>query len=356
MENKEDTIDIGKLIRKVWSRRKVFYKAVPAVFVLACLLIICVPRYYSSSISLAPEMSSGISTEGALGSIASSMGFDLSGMTAGADAISPLLYPDLMSDNGFIARLLSIRVKSADGEIDTTYYHYLDKCQKKPWWGYVGGAIRKLLPKPKDVFVAGSEAGEKSPYIISRREEGLMEKVRKNITLSVDKKTGVITIKTQAQDPLIAKTLADSATVKLQDFITAYRTNKARVDLEYYRQVTAEAREKYDEARREYSRFTDQNNDIVLEEYRSIQSDLDNEMQLAFNTYSLLNTQLQSAVAKVQEDTPAFTMLKGAEMQTKPAGPKRMLFVIGMCILACIACVVYILKDDLRNSLLKGEE
>ena len=94
---------------------------------------------------LAPEMG-GDFEGGTLGSLASSFGFDL-GMGQSMDAISPLLYPDLMEDNAFVANLFKIEVESADGEIKTNYYDYLAKHQKHPWWTKaIGGIKRAILP------------------------------------------------------------------------------------------------------------------------------------------------------------------------------------------------------------------
>lgn len=349
-EKKEDIIDIGAIIKRVWHKRKLFYKAWPIAFVVSALIIICVPRTYTASAKLAPELSGGSSAAGSLSSLASSFGLDIGdGLTE--DAISPLLYPDLMEDNGFIMSLLSIQVRTCDGGIDTTYYHYLDKCQKHAWWTYIGKALKRLMPKPKDIEVKGAGEEKKDPYILSKREDGIVDMVKKNITLSVDKKTGVITIVTQAQDPLVSKTLADSTSVRLQRFITEYRTNKARVDLEYYKKMVAEAKEAYDKARHEYSTFSDSNNDMVLQTYRSRLTDLENEMQLMFNAYNTMQTQLQASMAKVQERTPAFTQLKGAQLPLKASGPKRMLFVLGMLILTTIGCVVFVLRREIKDYL-----
>lgn len=75
--------------------------------------------------------------------------------------------------------------------------------------------------------------------------------------------------------------------------------------------------------------------------------DMENDMQMKFNTYTTINTQLEAAKAKVQERTPAFTMLKGASVPIKPAGPKRMLFVIFMLAVATLATTTYILRGDI---------
>lgn len=350
----EETIDLGAGIRKVWARRKLFYKALPIAFVLSSALILCVPRTYTTSSQLAPELSSGLgSLSGGLSSLASSFGFDLGGASS-EDAISPLLYPDLMEDNGFVMNLLNIQVRTCDGEFQASYLDYLLEGQRSTWWAAIGKWIRKFMPKPKPVTVKGQGEGEKNPYMLSQKEEMLMKQAQSDIKLSVDKQTGVITIITTAQDPLVAKMLADSTTLRLQRFITDYRTNKARIDQEYYERLTQEARAEYDAACKAYSQFYDANNDIVLQSVLSVQTDLENDMQMKYTTYTAMMTQLQTARAKVQERTPAFTQLKGAQLPLKPSGPKRMLFVLGMLILTGCGCIVYILRGDIKGFFLKS--
>jgi len=77
--------------------------------------------------------------------------------------------------------------------------------------------------------------------------------------------------------------------------------------------------------------------------------DMENDLQLRFSTYSTLNTQLQAAKARVQERTPAFTIIKGAEVPIKPTGPKRMIFVIACLFLAFVVTSVYILAKDTQK-------
>lgn len=341
-ENKGDVIDLSEIWFELLKHKKVYIKTLPIVFVLSTLLIICVPRSYVTSTSLAPELG-GSMTGDLLGSVASSFGLDFS-QGGTNDAITPLLYPDLMEDNGFVAGLLSIRVKSEDGEIDCSYAEYLEKHTKRPWWKTLTRAIGRLFKFKKDRHGSG---GESNPYYLSMKDDAIMKGVRKNIALSVDKKTGVITITTEAQDALICKTLADSATVHLQRFITEYRTNKARIDLEYYRGLMREAKEEYEKSCTAYGAYSDANTDVILESSRLKQNYLENEMQLRFNTYSTIDAQLQAALAKVQERTPAFTTIKGADVPIKPTKPRRMLFVIAMLLLAGVADSVYILRERL---------
>ena len=331
-------VDWGKVFKQIWSHRRIFYKTLPIAFVLSCAYIICIPRTYTTEACLAPEMDNS-SASGALSSIASSLGFDLGEMQT-TDAINPLLYPDLMDDNGFVASLFTINVKSADGEINTNYHDYLAYHQTYPWWFYPIRWIKKLFPKPA---IDGSASGY-DPYYLSRREDGIMSTARDNIQLNTDKKTGVITISVTAQDPYIAKTLADSITDKLQTFIINYRTNKARIDYDYYKELTIEAKSEYEKARQLYGGLSDANTKIALRSVELKMEDMENDMQLKFNAYTTMSTQLQAAKAKVQERTPAFTLLKGAAVPVKPTGPKRMIFVGLMVVLTFIGTCLYILR------------
>ena len=113
--------------------------------------------------------------------------------------------------------------------------------------------------------------------------------------------------------------------------------------------MTLDAKRDYERARELYGSFADANTEIILQSVKSKQDDLENDMQLKFNTYSTMNTQLQAAKARIQERTPAFIIVKGASMPIKPDSPKRMLFVIGMVLLAFIGTSTYILKDILTS-------
>ena len=133
-----------------------------------------------------------------------------------------------MEDNGFVTSFFNIKVKSIDGDINTTYYDYLKTKQKQNIWFIPFYWIKEQF-KEKDNS-KGNGDGEFDPYRLSRKDDEIAEAIRSNIKLSIDKKTGEITINTKAQDPLICKTIADSVRSRLQEFITDYRTNKARSD------------------------------------------------------------------------------------------------------------------------------
>lgn len=350
-EKKREVINLVEVVRKIYSKRRKFFLPLSITFVLSCVYIFSLPRYYMTDASLAPEMESSLGAGGTLGSIASSFGIDLGDMQT-SDAITPLLYPDLMEDNAFVCNLFNTMVQTQDGRIKATYYDYLAKHQKYPWWS----GIMSVFGKPKDEGRAADSA-QLNPYALSKAQNDVVNAIRGNIAIRVDKKTGVISISVRDQDPLICKMMADSVTSRLQEFITDYRTNKARIDAAYYTTLVDSARREYEKSYMEHARYADANQHTVLESHRNKLTALENEMQLKYTSYSMLMAQLQAAQSKVQERTPAFTLLKGAAVPVRPAGPKRMIFVFVMMFLATFCTTLYILlKDEVTKKIPPQED
>lgn len=339
-------VDYRKVFSEIWKRKKIYFIVVPTIIVLSSLYIICIPRTYTTDTEIIPETSNDAMTGGSstLSSLASTFGFDMSAMKS-EDAITPLMYPDLMNDNGFIIQMLKIKVSNSENTLHTDYFTYLYKHQKAPWWEKMINSIKYMMSsKNKE---EAKDYNIKDPYHISRKQNKLVEKVRQNVSIKVDKKTGSITIGVTDQDPLICKTVADSVRGQLERFIINYRTKKVREDYEYYKKLTEEAHKDYQKQRQLYGSFADADEEVILESYRQKQEELENEMQLKYNTYTTMSHQMEAARAKVLAKTPAFTLVKGAAVPVKPDGPKRLFFVLVWTILAFIGTSLYVLRNIL---------
>lgn len=337
-------IDMGKIVKVILTHRKTYCYVLPIVMVVTYLLMCCMPRYYMSSVVLAPESSDNTSL-GSFSSSLASLGLGSLGKLANNDAISPDLYPDLLSSNDFVVQLFPIKVINKDGSINTNYYDYLNHKQKDAWWNKIKGYIMELIdPTPLTNF-KGTEKVD--IFSMSKKQQDIAAKIKKNINCEIDQKTYAITISVKDQDPKICATIADSTRQHLQNFIIDYRTNKAKNDYAYYNNLCNKAKKEYEEARRKYASSSDANMDVSLTSVRSKIDDLENDMQLKYNIYSSMNTQKQAALAKIQEKTPAFTTLQSATVPIKPAGPKRMLMSIAMAMLAFIVMSVYFLRKNI---------
>ena len=88
-ENRKNSVDYRAVIREISKRRKIYFIVLPVAFVLSCLYIMSIPRLYFSETKVAPELENP-ANGGALSTLASSFGFDLSEMQS-SDAITTLI-------------------------------------------------------------------------------------------------------------------------------------------------------------------------------------------------------------------------------------------------------------------------
>ena len=346
MEEKKDIkpIDFTQIAKKLWPHRKKYYYVLPATLIITYLFMVCIPRYYTCAVSLAPE-ASGPNISGSLGSLASSIGLggSLARMNS-TDAIVAEIYPDVIASKKFIAELMPIQVKTKDGDIACNYYTYIRDHQKDAWWNVVMGTIGEWIkPTPKDM----SNGEEKlSVFNLTKQQDDIFKNVQGKIKCTVDRKTDVVTIVMKDQDPLVCATMADATCKKLQDFIVAYRTNKARIDYEYYKKLCEESKAEYEMALDRYAASADAYTNSVLTIYKAKVERLENDMQAKYNIYTAMNTQMQAARAKLQEATPAFTVIETASVPMKPAGPKRMLISLFVTFFAFIVLSIKLIVNN----------
>ena len=355
IDEDEAPIDFAKIFQNLIKYKKLYYKVLPATFVIVALIALSLPNYYTCTVKLSPEMS-GSKSQSGLASLASSFGVNL-GTTGGigTEALFPTLYPDLMSSVDFKASLFEVPVtiegdKEA-GEKDRTmsYYTYLKDEQKSPWWSAaISGTIKFIVglfkePEPEEDKV--------DPFRLTKEQTDIVKAIDKNVVCDVDKKTMLITIDVTDQDPLICATMADSVKTRLQKFITDYRTSKARVDLEYNKKMLVEAQAKYDQARDRYAAFADSHRAVTSKSAQTKVTDLQTEMQMRSQILQQVIAQMQEAEMKVQENTPAFTTLQSATVPVKKTGPKRAQMCLIFTFLAFLCTSVYILykEDDLKQ-------
>lgn len=312
--------------------------------VIGLIFAFTTPKTYKSTVMLAPE-ESGMGFSGSLSSLASMVGMNMKiGQTG--DALYPEIYPDLVGSTNFAIGLFPVKVTSKDNSLKCDYYTYIQKHQKIALKDYPLKAIEAIFKSA--TTEQNSQQGINSGDLIwLTKEQGtVVEQIKSNIDCAVDKKTNVITITVTDQDPLIAATIADSVKQHLQRAITDYRTKKAKNDLTYMQELFGEAKSQYDKARQTYAAFADANQEVNLQSIKMKEDDLENDMQLKYNIYQQVVEQLQLAKAKVQERTPAFTVMQSAQVPYKHSNtPKIVVLVIWIIIGILVRCSILAWKN-----------
>ena len=337
-------IDFGAVWAAILKHKKLYYKTIGIAFVIAIIIGFSLPKTYNCKILLAPETGGGSSSLGGLASLASTFGVSLGGASQEGDAIKPSIYPDLMKSVDFKTSLFPIKVKRKDDKQAMTYYDYLKYEWREPWWKDMFGLLSPELKK--DTLV--------NTFELTSEQARIAGLAIKNVQCEIDKKSNLITIDVTMQDPYVAAQLADSVKNRLQDFLTAYRTKKARRDLEYALTLYKQAKKDYERIRQVYYEYMDANQDMSLLSATQRQNDLENEMQLQYNNFTATSAQVLTAKAKVQETTPSFTTIQSATVPLKPSGPRRLVILVVCLFLAALGTTIYALSKEHQLKSLLG--
>lgn len=162
------------------------------------------------------------------------------------------------------------------------------------------------------------------------------------------------------QDPLAAAIVADSAVHKLQEYITDYRTRKAKQDYDFQLSLCKQYKKEYFEAQQEYAKFADANRNVILQTVTSEKDRLQKKLSLAEQIYSQSMGQLQVLRGKLQEAKPVFAVVEPATVPLFPTSPNKMFIIIAFAFLAFIFESAWILfgKDfhhNFKNKLKKED-
>ena len=340
-ENDELEIDWMEILRKIIAIRKTLYKAAGVGVVLGIIIALSIPKQYTVTVTLSPEMSG----DKAGGGLASLPFLSLGGAASSSspDALNATLAPDIVASTPFILELFNTRVQTLDGKLDTTLVAYLDE-QKQPWWGYIKAAPGMAIGAIKSLFAEEADtASVLNPFQLTKKESEKVEGLRKILTADVDNKTAMTTISVTLQDPKVTAIVADSVVGKLQQYIIDYRIKKAKEDCAYLEQLYKERQQEYYEAQSKYAHYFDSNRNIAFQSVRAEQERLQNDMNLAYQVYSQVAQQLQVARAKIQEEKPVFAVVEPASIPLEPSGTSKRVIFMGIILLTVCCTGAWIL-------------
>lgn len=360
-ENKQQEIseiDLVTLFHKLIRKRKSLYKAIGAGIIAGAIIGFSLPKTYQVDVSLSPE--SGVSATSGLSGIASMFGLGNASAGFGEDALTFNMFPEIVKTNPFVLEMLQIPIQTQKGDC-VRLYDYLDT-EKKPWWSHIMGAPGILIGGIKSFFKEEQKDSIRAidSFRLTPEQSGRIGMLKKVLEVETDKKSNMTKVTVSLQDPLAAAIVADSAVHKLQEYITDYRTRKAKQDYDFQLSLCEQYKKEYFEAQQEYAKFADANRNVILQTVTSEKERLQKNLTLAEQIYSQSMGQLQVLRGKVQEAKPVFAVVEPATVPLAPASPKKMLIIIAFAFLAFVLESAWILfgKDiyhDFKNELKKKD-
>lgn len=354
LEEDELEIDLMEYVRKLWNARKLLVKVAGIAAVVGLIIAISIPKKYTAEVILSPESRKGGSN---LSGMAAMLGIGNMSVGGDANALNFSMASDIVASTPFILELINTRVQTLDGEMDTTLVAYLGT-QSVPWWSTLMALPSRAIGGLLSLFTSKDKVTEEKPidpFRLTPQQKGQIGAIQGIINIEPDKKSSMTKLSVTVQDPLVAATMADTVLVKLQEYITNYKTSKAQEDCKYWEQLYEERRKEYYEAQEKYAKYSDANQGVILQSVRIEQERLQNEQALAFQVFSQVATQLQMSRAKLQEEKPAFAILEPASVPLQPTGTSKKIIILGLAFLAVAVTSAWVLfGKDLWISLKEG--
>lgn len=335
-ENNE--LNIIEIVNKVSKEKKSLILSICISAVLGIAYALGQQKEYTATVSIAPEMNSmGMSQS--ISDIAGAFGMDLGKGSNNIDAIYPEIYPNIFASQDFAIKLFKVQIEFKGKK--ETYYEHILKDYKAPYYMYPINWVVSLFKKKE--IPSKNSYNNINAFQLTKEQFNVSQAIISNIDCQMDKGSSIINIKATDIDPYVAACIADTLQIRLQDYITKYRTQKARQDFANAKKLNIEAKKTYEKARQQYTSFADANTDVILKSYQAKLEDMENDLQLKYNNYASTLQQLQSASDKIQERTPAFTIIQSATVPFRASSTPRSIMVLAFIFLGIVIDVVWVL-------------
>lgn len=342
----EQEIDIMELISKLWKNRSMIIKWCIAGAIVGLVVGFSIPKTYTASVTFAPETQQ--KTSSGVSSIASMMGVNLNNSV---DAISVEMFPDVVHSTPFIVELFDLPVtfEYKDEQMTTSLLEYMKEYQKSPWWNHVISAPFKALGWCIDLVTPGDDEEEDSvggplnPNNLPKKERGVVKFFAENIMVNVDKKSFKTQMSLDMQDPVVVATVMEAITENLKEYMSDYRTSKARQDVENLQVIADLRKADYYKAQQAYADYMDSNKSVIRQSAQAERERLQQEMNLAYQVYSQVATQLEGARIQAEQAKPVFVIIDPVTIPIKKAAPSKAKVLIIFTFLAGCAAAGWVL-------------
>lgn len=348
-------IDLAALFGLLWRRKRMVAQTTGIAIIIGLFVAFGSPVEFESKIDVMPEMSQPRSL-GSLGTLARQFG--VSGAQNRMDGIAPDLYPDIARDQALMKQLLAYEIIVPGTTRRATIFDYFNTIRRdtptemfvnytvglpmtlidmlrSSGEGLPSGSLQELFPDKSDRFVS-----------MSAEEWDVVELLEKRISATISRETGVVRIRAKMPDPYMAADVVDQVVVYLKEYVTNYRTEKARNDVEFALDRYNETRQVFEDVHEKLAQFRNQNRGELTTLARVREQQLQSEYDLRFTMYKNLAERLEEARMKLQENTPVVTIISPAAIPGEKSEPRRGLILVVFAIVGVGVAVLRIISGS----------
>ena len=354
-EDEDEGIDLIALIKNLWDGRRTIIIWTCIFIALGLIAALTMQRKYTVKTVMVPQMNSSGSSS--LSSLASLAGFDLGSATSGSE-ISPLIYPQIVNSVPFRLELLytPLHFEKVDRPVDMMTYsqEYAKLTLAYVIQKYIIGlpSLLKGLPSllkeairgDKVIVLPDSTSEGPKPLIITKDEEGILEKIAESVSLVVDRKEGFLTLTVRGIEPIQTAELAMKAQQLLQDEVIRLQTEKAQSDLDYIQARYDEAKAEAELYQERLAVITDRSQSMTTTRDRIERDRIQSKYTIANSIYTEMAKQLEQSKMQVKKDTPVFTIIQPVQVPIKSSNSRVRTLILWTFLGGVIGCGIVLSK------------
>lgn len=352
--NPEDEIDLRDIILPLWKARKQILTTAIIFAIFGGIIGFLTPATYTASSTFLPQTAqAGGGLSGSLGGLASLAGINLSAGAGAGGEIPPSMYATVLGSQPFRMRILDSKIV-----LDGDSVSYRDYLTNQP--ATVMGTISEYtIGLPGKVIGAMSSKEESSAVLateglqpLSDEEFKLQNAVAGKVSISNDKKEGIVSITVVEGDPLVAAQVAQVTEQILQDWIIEYKIKNAKAQYDFIEKQFESKQKEFFSIQEQLANYTDRNQNVLAASYLTRLDRLQAEFDLVNTVYSELAKQKEQAAIQLSKDTPTFSVLDPVKVPKEKTGPKKSLYILGAFFIGFVGSAGWALgRNPIQNFL-----
>lgn len=325
----EDKIDILAMVKTIWNGRKTILLSVFIGAIIGVFIAFFSQKEYTVSTVMVPQMGGDSQSKlGGLGGLAALAGINLDNLSQGNE-LSPMVYPQIVSSVPFQLELMNTSLNFLDYPKPITLFDYFTKYSKSSLLGTIkkytiglpGVLIDAIKPKPKELIHPGDSVNQ--PILLTKDQFKVKKILDELVSLDLNSKEGYITLTTRMPEALAAAQLAQKAQALMQSYITEFKIEKVKANLQFIQGRYNDIKAEFEKAQVSLAMVNDRNKNFTSG-LPQIEADrVQTRYTIAFNVYQELAKQLEQAKIQVKKETPVFAIVQPVTVPSERSKPKR---------------------------------
>jgi len=242
-------------------------------------------------------------------------GINIGALGSGTNNIPSELYPQIVESYPFQNELVHEEYLFESYSHPISYYDFYMADTIKSFSDYLVDytillpwTIKEMLEKNS----GNSENGFNLDHIvrINKEEESMFLQFKEHISINVNNITGLITIHSNFNEPIVVAQMVNKTIEKLQLYAIDYRTKQVRQNLNFIQERFEEKKLEYENLQRRLYDYRDKHRNVVSERVEFEYQILNDEYNVVSSVYNGLSQQLEQARIALSENTPVFSVIE----------------------------------------------